>query len=481
MGTPLRVLLAEDSVNDEKLLVWRLRNGGYDPRVTRVETREAMLDALQSSEFDIVISDYRMPEFTGLEALGVLHEAGLDLPFIIVSGTIGESNAVAAMKAGAHDYVMKDNLLRLVPAIGRELEEASMRKQRREGEQALRESEQRFRTMADSAPVLLWMTGPDGQYTYVNKPWLEFTGRTIDQEIGTGCRDIVHPDDLASCLAAYDGAFGTHEPFQAEYRLLHRDAEWRWVLDTGTPRFNPDGTFAGYIGTCVDVTERKNSEIEREALRKDREELLSQTAAAALQQRGFLRDILYSVTEGKLHLCNTPEDLPTTLPHSTDPIPVSSDELRRIRHTTLEMAETCTMPDDRTMDLVTSVGEASMNAVVHAGGGIARIYAGTDKVQVWIEDKGRGIDLNNLPRATLERGFTTGGSLGHGFFMMLNFCDSLYLLTGPEGTTVVIEQNNTPPTPAWLADNREIPHAGGLEAAIMSAENFELPEAHAGG
>ena len=91
-----------------------------------------------------------------------------------------------------------------------------------------------------------------------------------------------------------------------------------------------------------------------------------------------------------------------------------------------------------------------MNAVVHAGGGAAHIHTDMGKVQVWIEDAGRGIDINHLPNATLGRGFTTAGSLGHGFFMMLNFADRIYLLTGPDGTTVVLEQYQTPPEPAWL-------------------------------
>src|SRR3569833_218734 len=202
MGTPLRVLLVEDSANDEKLLIWRLKNGGYDPDVFRVETAEDMKRALRTSEFDIVISDYRLPTFSGPDALELLRGADIDLPFIIVSGTVGEANAVAAMKAGAHDYVMKDNLLRLVPAIGRELDDAKGRRERRRAEEALRESEQRFRMMADSAPMLLWMANADGEFTYGNKPWLDFTGRTLEEEIG-GCRERVHPDDLSSCVWAY--------------------------------------------------------------------------------------------------------------------------------------------------------------------------------------------------------------------------------------------------------------------------------------
>jgi len=473
MGTPLKVLLVEDSTNDEKLLVWRLRNGGYDPQVTRVETGGDMEGALRSDTFDIVISDYRLPTFSGPDALQVLRSIDPDLPFIIVSGTVGESNAVAAMKAGAHDYVMKDNLLRLVPAIGRELEDAKGRRERRRAEEALRESEQRFRMMADSAPMLLWMSNALGEFTYVNKPWLNFTGRTLDDETGDGCRERVHPDDLPSCLAAYGQSVGSREAFQTEYRLQRHDGEWRWMLDTGTPRFHPDGSFAGYIGTCIDLTDRKNAEIERETMRLENEALLLQAAMAAMQQRAFLRDILYSVTEGKLFLCNTPDELPKPPPEQSAPIVLRREALRELRHVTDNVASAHGLNGERTMDLVTAVSEAGMNAVVHGGGGEARIYAEQDRVQVWITDRGQGIDLEHLPRATLERGYTTGGSLGHGFFLILNFTDRLYLLTGSDGTTIVVEQNATPPVAAWIADDRGIPHIGGLEAAIMSAPEID--------
>ncbi len=125
---------------------------------------------------------------------------------------------------------------------------------------ALRESEQRFRLVANTAPVMIWMSGPDKLCDYFNNPWLEFTGRRLDEEIGNGWTEGVHPDDLKRCTETYVQAFDRREPFRMEYRLRRHDEEYRWILDIGVPRFNNDCSFAGYIGSCIDVTERKLAE-----------------------------------------------------------------------------------------------------------------------------------------------------------------------------------------------------------------------------
>jgi len=137
MSKELRVLIVEDSENDTLLLLRELRREGYEPIFERVETREAMIAALEGGRWDIVISDFVMPGFSGLDALCTLMESGLDLPFIIVSGNIGEDIAVSTMKAGAHDYILKDRLARLFPAIERELAEAEVRRKKRIGEEEL--------------------------------------------------------------------------------------------------------------------------------------------------------------------------------------------------------------------------------------------------------------------------------------------------------------------------------------------------------
>lgn len=121
----------------------------------------------------------------------------------------------------------------------------------------LRESEGRFRLVANTAPVLIWMAGPDKLRTYFSKPWLDFTGRTIEQELGAGWTEGVHPDDLQRCLASYGHSCDRRHKFKMEYRLRRHDTEYRWIQDNGVPRFNPDGAFAGYIGSCIDVTDSR--------------------------------------------------------------------------------------------------------------------------------------------------------------------------------------------------------------------------------
>ncbi len=154
--------------------------------------------------------------------------------------------------------------------------------ERERTEEALRESEQRFRTMADTAPVMIWMSGPDKLCTYFNQGWLEFTGRTLEQEMGNGWAEGVHPDDLGRCLDTYVTAFDARQRFTMEYRLRRCDGEYRWILDSGTPRVGPEGAFSGYIGSGVDITEQKQA---MEALR-ERQTILSSFYDASSMMMG---------------------------------------------------------------------------------------------------------------------------------------------------------------------------------------------------
>jgi len=145
--------------------------------------------------------------------------------------------------------------------------------EQKRAEARLRESEVRFQAMADTAPVMIWTTGTDGLCNYFSKPWLEFTGRTMEQEVGTGWTQGVHPEDVPRCFDVFLPAFHARKPFRMEYRLRRADGEYRWVIESGIPRYTGQGEFAGYIGSNIDITDLKNAEQERERLRQAQADL----------------------------------------------------------------------------------------------------------------------------------------------------------------------------------------------------------------
>jgi PAS domain S-box-containing protein len=164
--------------------------------------------------------------------------------------------------------------------------------ERKRAEGVVRESENRFRVMADTAPVLVWMSGPDKLCTYFNKPWLDFTGRSMEQEFGHGWSEGVHPNDLQQCLDTYCCAFDARREFRMEYRLRRFDGVYRWIFDTGVPRFDSTGTFEGYIGSCLDITDQKEA---MDALKESQSELRELTGrllqAQETERRRIAREL----------------------------------------------------------------------------------------------------------------------------------------------------------------------------------------------
>jgi len=166
--------------------------------------------------------------------------------------------------------------------------------ERKEAEAELRESQHLFSTVTNTSPALVWMSGTDKLCYWFNEPWLTFTGRTMDEEMGNGWTDGVHPDDLAGCLKIYVQAFDSRQQFSMEYRLRRHDGEYRWIIDKGTPRFDATGDFMGYIGSCLDITERKKAE---EALRKSEEKYRTLFETMA-------QGVVYQDREGKIISAN---------------------------------------------------------------------------------------------------------------------------------------------------------------------------------
>lgn len=187
---------------------------------------------------------------------------------------------------------------------------------------------------------------------------------------------------------------------------------------------------------------REAEESERQRAQEEEQRRLREAAETILQQRAFLREVLFSVTEGRLRLCDTEADLPAALPFLTDPLALSKSVLRTFRGQVQQAAEARNFSRTRCQDLLMAANEAAMNTVVHAQNGSGRVCGDAARtVQVWVEDGGGGIAWEGLHRATLERGFSSAGTLGHGFWFVLQTCDRVWLLTGARGTTVVLEQD----------------------------------------
>ena len=196
MNKQLHALIVEDSEDDALLLVRLLLNGGFDVRSERVETAVAFVSALDSRDWDIILCDYRMPEFNGLEALRIVKTHGTDVPFIFFSGVMGEEIAIEAMKAGAHDYVMKANPLRLVPAIEREIREAAGRKERRRVEESLIASELRYRRLFEAAKDgILILDAETGKIVDANPFVIEMLGCSPEGVLGKTIPELGIFDD----------------------------------------------------------------------------------------------------------------------------------------------------------------------------------------------------------------------------------------------------------------------------------------------
>jgi two-component system, sensor histidine kinase PdtaS len=166
------------------------------------------------------------------------------------------------------------------------------------------ETESRFRTLADCAPVLLWMSGLDGLCDFFNQGWLKFTGRSLEQELGNGWAEGIHPEDFAAAMQKYMDAFVAHRPFAMEYRLRRHDGEYRWIFDQGAPRFDGKGSFAGFIGSCVDVTAQHEAHDALGRLNQVLEERVRERTALANERAMLLREVHHRVKNDLQLVCS---------------------------------------------------------------------------------------------------------------------------------------------------------------------------------
>jgi diguanylate cyclase (GGDEF)-like protein/PAS domain S-box-containing protein len=261
MTTALRVLIIEDSERDAELLVLELERGGYDPLVERVDTAEAMNAALDQREWHILISDYRMPRFSGLAALEVMQQRGIDLPFIIVSGTIGEDLAVAAMKAGAHDYIMKGQMARLIPAIERELRDVAERRNRRHAEARLRESEEQYRGLVEASPDSIALVDLAGSIVRANqRAALLFGFQSPEQMIGLSAFEMIASEDRQQALDGFRKTPQNGNIRNLEYTMLRRDQSTFPAEITASLLRDEDGNPQAFVSVARDISERKQAQ-----------------------------------------------------------------------------------------------------------------------------------------------------------------------------------------------------------------------------
>ena len=265
MGVQLHVLIVEDSEDDALLLVRELRRGGFEPAFERVDTPSALRAALARQEWDILFADYSMPHFSGTAALALVRERGLDLPFIFVSGTIGEDTAVEAMRAGAQDYVTKGNLKRLLPAVERELRDARERRDRKRAEATLRVTQERLRQVTASSTAVLYATTVHGEGfrpTWVSENIARIIGYDPAEALDpTWWTDHLHPEDREAVLAAVPTILSKdHVAF--EYRFRHQDGSYHWIHDEARLTRDSAGRPVEVFGSWVDITERKALEMQ---------------------------------------------------------------------------------------------------------------------------------------------------------------------------------------------------------------------------
>ena len=452
-------------------------------------------------------------------------------------------------------------------------------------EEALRESEARFRALADNIPQLAWMTDGEGWIHWYNQRWFDYTGTTLSEMQGWGWQKVHHPDYVEAVTEKFRVHVQRGEPWEDTFPLRGADGAYRWFLSRAVPSRDESGKVILWCGTNTDVTEERERRAEREALlaqmdavlscatdgiivtdlagnslmwnpaalamhgygdfeearhsladfadtfvlydRKNnavgqestplalsewplsrvmrgetftdyelfverfdtgaqwwasysgapardgngvpillvltvrnvsvrkllearQEALVQQLAEAATNQRRFLREMLFGLTEGHLRLCDTADELPAPLAPAGAAVELTPLTLRLLRQEIESVAEGLRFPSERRQDLLTAASEAAMNAVRHAGFGTGSISAdvASGTLQVWVHDSGKGIDEHLIHRA-IEQGWTTGG-FGQGFYLMWRCADRLYLLTGPTGTTIVMEQDCMPPLPAWM-------------------------------
>jgi len=259
MKSALRIIIIEDNPDDALLVTREVEHAGFVVQAQRVQTAEELRGTLAQGTWDVVLADYSLPHFSATEGLAILKETGLDVPFIIVSGCIGEEVAVQLIKDGAAGYVMKDHLSLLGPTVQRELRDAGERHRKRDVERSLAESEERYRVLVESQTDLLVKTGPDRRFGYANPTYCALFGKSLQELTNSSYEPAIHPDDLSIVADATDRLF--HPPYSCRYEARAMTVGgWRWIEWNARAEVDNQGTVVALIGSGRDITDRKQIE-----------------------------------------------------------------------------------------------------------------------------------------------------------------------------------------------------------------------------
>lgn len=332
------------------------------------------------------------------------------------------------LKLGVPRPWSPDDLIYFLQIVASVLCEAS---ERRIVENAVRESESRFRNVADSAPVMIWMCGVDKLCTYFNRPWLDFTGRPLELELGTGWTESIYGDDVKEFWERFEQAFDRRQPFKVEFRFRRHNGDYRWVLNVGAPSFDSDGTFVGYIGSCIDVDEQKkmhdalinlsgrlitSQEEERFRIARELHDDLSQRMALVLVRLDQVRQRYSDLPSGVMaqleEVAQIADEVSTSIHYLSHELrPSRLDYLglgRALRRLCREFSEQHglqiafkmqdvpeAIPNDVSVCLYRVAQEALSNVAKHSGSREASVtlFGSADRIDLCVSDRGRGFDV----------------------------------------------------------------------------------------